>query len=303
MTSRQVVLHADDLGMSHGANAAFAELAALGTCSSGAVMVPCPWFAELATMARTCPTLDIGVHLTLTSEMPGYRWRPLTRPTRAAGLTDEYGFFHSDTATVRTRADLAAVRDELQAQIEAALEAGIDVTHLDDHMGAILAPEFVELSIDLARAHRLPLVLCPSLATYGGMHNLGGADDQRFRRAVARAKAGGLPIFDRIVETDWTRTAPAVAAYKNLIGGLGPGLSFLALHFTKPGEIAAIDPRGHRLRTEEYAVFAQLEFRSWLAEQDIKVIGMRSLRDGLRKAGDGTAANREGTGWTGSASD
>ena len=82
---RRVVLHADDLGMSHGANAAFAELSRFGTITSGSVMVPCPWFAELAAMARDDPALDVGVHLTLTSEMQGYRWRPLTRPSAAGG--------------------------------------------------------------------------------------------------------------------------------------------------------------------------------------------------------------------------
>lgn len=296
MSARQVVLHADDLGMSHGANAAFAELAALGTCSSGSVMVPCPWFADLAAMARAGPHLDIGVHLTLTSEMPGYRWRPLTRPGPAAGLTDDLGFFHADTATVRQRADPLAVRAELEAQIDAALAAGIDVTHLDDHMGAVLAPEFVDVSIDIALARRLPLVLCPSLAVYGGMHNLGGADDQRFRGAVARAKAAGLPVFERIVETDWTRTEAAVTSYRRMIGGLGPGQSFLALHFTRPGDIAAIDPRGHRVRTEEYGTFRDPAFRAWLAEQDLDIIGMRPLRNRMRGTGTAGALNEETTG-------
>ena len=48
-------------------------------------MVPCPWFAELAALARDDASLDVGVHLTLTSEMKGYRWRPLTRPPPPRG--------------------------------------------------------------------------------------------------------------------------------------------------------------------------------------------------------------------------
>ena len=75
--------------------------------------------------------------------MRGYRWRPLTRPSAAAGLTDRDGFLHPDVATVRARAAPEAVEAELRAQVEAALAAGIDVTHLDDHMGTVLAPEFV----------------------------------------------------------------------------------------------------------------------------------------------------------------
>ena len=107
---RRAVLHADDLGMSHGANAAFAELSAFGTITSGSVMVPCPWFAELAALARDDPSLDVGVHLTLTSEMKGYRWRPLTRPPASAGVTDADGFFHPDAAMVRALAEPEARR-------------------------------------------------------------------------------------------------------------------------------------------------------------------------------------------------
>ena len=48
---KRVVIHEDDVGMTHGANAAFVELSRLGTCSSGSVMVPCPWFPEAAAIA------------------------------------------------------------------------------------------------------------------------------------------------------------------------------------------------------------------------------------------------------------
>jgi predicted glycoside hydrolase/deacetylase ChbG (UPF0249 family) len=64
---RVVVIHEDDVGMTHGSNAAFAELSALGTCSAGSVMAPCPWFPEAVEMALANPALDLGVHLTLNS--------------------------------------------------------------------------------------------------------------------------------------------------------------------------------------------------------------------------------------------
>jgi predicted glycoside hydrolase/deacetylase ChbG (UPF0249 family) len=54
---KRVVIHEDDVGMSHGANAAFVELSGLGTCSSGSVMVPCPWFPEAAEIAARNPQL------------------------------------------------------------------------------------------------------------------------------------------------------------------------------------------------------------------------------------------------------
>ena len=90
---KRVVIHEDDVGMSHGANSAFVELSKLGSCSSGSVMVPCPWFPEAAEIARNDKSRDVGVHLTLTSEQKPYRWRPLTAPPPSAGLTDKFGYF------------------------------------------------------------------------------------------------------------------------------------------------------------------------------------------------------------------
>ena len=283
MTSaRRVVIHADDLGMSHGANAAFAELWDLGTLTSGSVMVPCPWFPELAAMARTNPALDLGVHLTLTSEMKGYRWRPLTRPPASAGLTDAEGFFHPDVPTLRARAHPEAVEAELRAQIDAALGAGIDVTHLDDHMGAVLAPEFAEIYAGIAADYRLPPLFCANLAAYGGQHNMTGIGADAFAPGVEIARALGFEIFDRIAETDWRPSAPPDLAYRQLLSAIEPGLTFLALHFTKPGEIEAIDPGFHHIRRAEYDLFRTPGFADWLHRQDVTFIGMRDLRDSWR---------------------
>ncbi len=40
--ARLVVVHADDVGMCHGANTAFADLAGRGFITCGSAMVPCP---------------------------------------------------------------------------------------------------------------------------------------------------------------------------------------------------------------------------------------------------------------------
>ncbi len=277
-----VVINADDLGMSHGANAAYAELTSLGTCSSGSVMVPCPWFLEIAAMANARSELDLGVHLTLTSEMTHYKWRPLTAPPPSAGMTDSYGLFLADVATLRARAEPEAVEAELRAQIEMALSAGIDVTHLDDHAGAVLAPEFCDVYVRLGLEYALPILITPSLATYGGIHNLQGVPDVDYRMHAELARTRGFRLFDRIIETPWQPTGPAETTYRELINGITPGHTFMALHFTKPGEIDAIEPETGHVRTAEYQLFRSTDFRSWLNKQGLAVIGMRELRDELR---------------------
>jgi hypothetical protein len=281
-TEKFVVIHADDLGLCHGANAAFAELSRLGMCSSGSVMAPCPWFMEIAAMVAANRDLDIGVHLTLTSEMTHYKWRPLTSPPASAGLTDSNGFFFATPAEVRARAHREAVETELRAQIDAALRAGIDVTHLDDHAGTVLAPEFCDIYIRIGLDYRLPILITPTLSTYGGPHNMQGVNAEDYANHANRALAAGLRLFDRIMETPWQRREAADVVYRRLIGEISFGYTFLALHFTKPGEIETIDGAFSFIRTAEYELFRSQAFRDWISRRNLTLIGMRGVRDEFR---------------------
>src|SRR2546421_12687946 len=88
------------------------------------ILVPCPWFREIADAAAADPALDLGVHLTLTSEWLHYRWRPLSTASRASGLIDEEGYFSRDVASLRAHLVPDAAGVGLRAQIEVASAAG-----------------------------------------------------------------------------------------------------------------------------------------------------------------------------------
>jgi predicted glycoside hydrolase/deacetylase ChbG (UPF0249 family) len=280
-SARRVVIHEDDVGMSHGANTAFVELSALGTCSSGSVMVPCPWFPEAAAIAVADPTLDVGVHLTLTSEQVPYRWRPLTGPPRSAGLTDEQGYFWPDVPRARKAAP-EAVEAELRAQIEVAVAAGIDITHFDAHMGTAQMPEFTAIARKLAAEYRVPMLLVKDLTRYNPASYAGPLDPAPYDAEVALARRAGEPVFDIVHETPWARTTDAETAYRAIFAAIEPGLTFLSMHFNQPGDFETINPEGARIRTEEYALFRTGRIREWIEEFDIELIGMKPLRDALR---------------------
>ena len=249
-----VVIHEDDIGMSHGANTAFVELSSLGACSCGSVMPPCPWFPEAVEMAKADRNLDLGVHLTLTCEKKPYRWRPLTSPPRSAGLVDPMGYFWPDVPNAR-RADAKAVETELRAQIEAAIGAGLDVTHLDAHMGTAMCPEFVDIYVQLGLDYDVPILLVKDYDTFNPRSYSGPMSNARYEGALARAKQEGFAVFDLAQETMWERKVDAETAYGELFRNIPAGLTFLSLHFNAPGDFEAIEPSYAHIRTDEYALF------------------------------------------------
>lgn len=277
--ARTVILHADDVGMCHGANQAFLQLVRAGAIDCGSVMVPCPWFPEIAHAAAGEPALDLGVHLTLTSEWFSYRWGPITH---APSLLDRDGYFPRDVPALRAGLDAGEAEAEMRAQIERALAAGIDVTHLDTHMGAALAPELLAATLRLAEKFRLPLLLPRRIESYLSALRLGEVD------AGVYAGAGAASPIDGFAMTPGHAPGTAEAAYRRLLLEVGPGTTFISLHPNLAGDIAAIEARHPRQqphwRIEETALFASLAPARWLAAAGIARTGMRALRDALRAA-------------------
>ena len=282
--ARALVLHVDDVGMCHGANVAFVELARAGAVTCGSIMVPCPWFREIAGAAADEPALDLGVHLTLTSEWPQYRWGPLSTRSPASGLIDDQGYFPRNCLDLRARLEVEAAEIEFRAQIDQALEAGIDVTHLDTHMGAALLPELVDVYMRLGREYRLPILLPRELGSYTGVLRMGDIQQGIHERIVADLDAQALPVFDRFRMTPEVSGAEVESTYRTMIESLPPGATYFGLHCNAPGGIEAIVPeRAHR-RINEYRLFGSGAPLRWMADAGIHAVGMRAVRDVWRAA-------------------
>jgi chitin disaccharide deacetylase len=279
---RALVIHEDDVGMTHGSNVAFRELSERGVISSGSVMAPCPWFPETLEIAARNPSFDLGVHLTLNSEMRPMKWRPLTRPPKSAGLTDEYGYFWSDARSEWRHAEPEAVEAELRAQIDAAIAGGVDVTHLDAHCGAVMSPKFLPTYRRLGDDYDLPIVLMRRVE--GGNPRPPGtqAMSREFEQAADAEDALGDPVFDLLFETPWDRTAEAEGVYSEAIAGVPEGITFFAFHFSAPGDLEAVEPESARYRTDEYALFSSGKIEPILAKYGVTLIGMREIRDRRR---------------------
>ena len=207
---RVVVVHVDDLGMSHAANAGgLRALDATATC--GSIMVPCPGFEEMARIARERPELDLGVHLTLNCEYEGHRWGPVRGDVPSLRAPD--GGMWRTTAETVANAQPEDVDRELRAQIYRALEAGIDVTHIDSHMGTVFDLKFVDIYFRLAHEFKLPAFIPRLRKREARVLNLGSrlAD---YERRIGAAEAAGFPVFDHF-EADSLSFAPGTGLAHN----------------------------------------------------------------------------------------
>ncbi len=288
--SRLVVFHADDVGMCHGANQAFLELVEFGIVKSGSIMLPCSWSAEILAACRVNPALDLGVHLTLTSEWSGYRWGPLSTRDHASGLIDDEGWFWHRTAQVRTAMQVEAAIAEMRAQVEMADHAGVAITHLDAHMGAAYVPELLAHYVALGVEWQVPLLLMRQGERYHRMLGLDSLDPSAWAVQVEQWQALGLPIFDNFLITPDHHPAGPTGnrgeLYEAALHELSPGtLTFFSLHPNTPADIAPIvwdRPHWTLWRTFEYDYFRSDRLRSFLAQEGIIPIGFRELRDVLR---------------------
>lgn len=148
-----LILHHDDLGFTLSTNLAYAHLCTVVGPLSGSIMMTGGWAPHIRQG-------DLGVHLTLTSEMEYPRMRPLTE---GRSLMDSEGYMWKTLEEAWTHIDTNDVEAELQAQIGAFYARGTEPTHIDTHMGSVLRPDLAEVYHRLAVEYRLPCLLPETL--------------------------------------------------------------------------------------------------------------------------------------------
>ena len=159
-SSRLLVIHADDFGMMHSVNRAIITAFQNRWITSASILVPCPWFPEVAKFARENPQYDLGIHLALNSEWTPMRWGPIAPKTEVPSLLDPDGYLSLVETQVVKQARPAEVEIELRAQIIKAQQAGVKLSHLDTHMGTVIrTPEMFTTYLRLGEAFHLPTLL------------------------------------------------------------------------------------------------------------------------------------------------
>lgn len=282
---RVAIVHADDIGAYQASLPAIEDLFEAGLVSSCATMVPCPWFPAVAAWARRTPAVDIGVHATLTAEYQSYRWGPISTRDPASGLLDDEGYFHRTWQAVQASGDPAAVAIEQQAQLDRALAAGIDVTHIDSHMGASFSPAFLPGYLAAGAAGRVPNFV-PRLSAASVVEGAHVEEWTAERTTMQQdLETRGLPLVDFFDLMPLDHHQDRVAEAMALFDALPAGLSYVILHpAVDTPELRAVTPADWPARVADYTAFCSAELRIHVRNTGVQVIGWRTIRDAMRSS-------------------
>lgn len=260
--ARLLVVHADDFGMSHSVNRAIEEALEKHWVTSASILVPCPWFPEVTRWAKAHPDADLGIHLALTSEWTTLRWGPVSAQPRDSSLLDPDGYLPLTAEYVATHARISDVETETHAQVDKAKAAGIHLTHLDTHMGAIVTTaDLMKAYLGLGQAYKLPLLL-----------------DSR-----AEALAPGTVLISQVLEMHpGTPRAQWLDAYKKMLAPLTPGSYQLVVHLAynddeMQGATADHPNWGAEWRQNDFDLVRSAEFQKFLKDQGFVLVGWRDL--------------------------
>jgi predicted glycoside hydrolase/deacetylase ChbG (UPF0249 family) len=276
--TKLLIIHADDAGLSHSENMATIQSLEKGIVNSYSIMVPCPWFYEMAVFAKNNPQFDNGIHLTLTCEWENYKFGPILPVSEVPSLVDENGHFYKKREQLRKNASAEDVKNELQAQIEKAIKFGLKPTHIDSHMYSVGAsPEFFAIYRDLGEKYNLPVLINEQLMKIVGLN------------PELNIKEGDF-LIDRtyVAEFKYFETGKLGDYYSWILENLASGLNLILIHPAfDDNEMKGVTINhpnfGSEWRQIDFDFFSNEENKTKLKENNIELVTWNDIKNRKRK--------------------
>jgi predicted glycoside hydrolase/deacetylase ChbG (UPF0249 family) len=150
----QLIINADDFGLSRSVNQGIIQAHCEGILTSTTIMANMPYFEEAANLAHQHTDLGVGVHLNI------IRGTPLSDPMKVPSLIDNRCFFFNHISKFMFRLFLGRlnpeeIRTEYRAQIERVIENGLRPTHIDSEKHHHLLPGLLPIVVELAKYYHI----------------------------------------------------------------------------------------------------------------------------------------------------
>ena len=232
MTNKQLIVNADDYGITAGVSAGIRHAHLKGIVTSTTTLMGRPNVeTELLIAAKECPALGVGVHLNLTSG--GTLLSPGQVPSLIKVMDKhDHGLHRID---LLDQINIAEVEAEWRAQIDKFVHiTGRAPDHLDSHHhSSYLTPELFNLMLQLAREYHCPIRNpLPSLADPRAMFddlpiNLRARTEQEVPKLLRAAN--DVPRPDTFLHSFYDETATRETLLR-IIDSIPEGTAELMTH-------------------------------------------------------------------------
>ena len=147
---KRLIVNADDFGFTAEVNRGIVDAYRQGVLRSTTLMANGAAFDDAVERARLHPRLDIGCHLTLIGG------RSVLHPQRPLP-----GSVPAFLRALASGFSASRIEDELAAQVEKILAAGLHPTHLDTHKHTHLAPPVLHAVLSIGARYGIPWIRRP----------------------------------------------------------------------------------------------------------------------------------------------
>ncbi|PKV52756.1 hypothetical protein ATE84_4883 [Aquimarina sp. MAR_2010_214] len=271
--TKLLIIHADDAGLSHSENRATIQCLEKGIVNSYSIMVPCPWFYEMAVFAKNNPQFDNGIHLTLTCEWENYKFGPVLPISEVPSLVDDNGYFYKKRDNLRNNAKIEDVEKELDAQIKKALKFGLKPTHIDSHMYSVGASSaFFQVYRNLGKKYNLPIMISKQLMEMVGLIPEENILEQDL--TIEKVHYGIYKYFESGKLSEYYSQV-----FENLVSGLNIILIHPAFDDNEMKGITVNHPNfGSEWRQIDFDFFTSEQNKSKLRESNIELITWNDIK-------------------------
>ena len=269
--ARLLIVHADDLGVTHSENSATISALEKGDINSAAIMVPCPWFPEIAAYAKEHPEFDWGLHLTITSEWKYFKWHGVVDSQQIPGLITKGGYFYESEEEAVKYGKAKEAEMEIRAQLNRAIAYGIRPSHLDPHMNALLGSlDFFKAYFRIGKEYKIPVLVPQNLL-----------QDTGFKKEAGDYPAlvvSHIQLHPGIAPDHWQDS------YDSALVNMKPGLNELVLHLAYNDEEMKAVTIGKThwwdaaWRQRDYDYITSQRFKDALQKNNIQLVTWKQIQ-------------------------
>ncbi|MDD1414694.1 hopanoid biosynthesis-associated protein HpnK [Dolichospermum sp. ST_con] len=156
-----LIINADDFGVSSSVNAAIIKAHEEGILTSTSLMVSGDAAQEAIALAKNHPHLAVGLHLVLVCG------KSVLPPAQIPNLVDSQGNFSNNPTQAGlsyqfNQATRAELRLEIYAQLAKFRDSGLNLSHIDGHLHLHVHPVILNILTELAAEFKIKFMRLPS---------------------------------------------------------------------------------------------------------------------------------------------